>query len=499
MKKYLFNITALLALGNLSAQVRTVNSATNVSVTNSPAFIDASSNTTVNGSSNIGKGLIFPRVDLSAMTAFPGVTAGIPNSFPTRFDGMIVYNTASSGTSGVGSTQGTLTPGYWYYENKTSSNTGGTWKPMSTATSAVANTASNGLTLSGNDVKLGGILSQATDIATAGNNLTISGTGNVGVGTSSPTAKLEINNGTTAGAIKITDGTQGAGKVLTSDANGLSSWMTPNNLYTNDGTISGARTVNLGSNSITFSGTGGLTNFTGSTGWAASFSSTANGATPNKVVIGTQAGVATIGANNNGLTAWADLSLNPYTGNVGIGTLSPGARLEINNGTTAGALKIVDGTQGAGKVFTSDANGVGKWQVNVGNQNSLYTNKVCSTSSTITLNQGVSTSLPGIGSYTCPNSGRYELIFHSFFNNPGTIGTKTFYVDTKLNGTVVKHEETYSYCDANSYVNTHYPVIITANAGDVLTIEIIAQAGAPLQIQPSLAYRNNLDIIYLGL
>jgi uncharacterized protein (TIGR02145 family) len=45
--------------------------------------------------------------------------------------------------------------------------------------------------------------------------------GNVGIGTSNPTAKLDI-----IGAIKITDGTQGAGKVLTSDASGKASWKT---------------------------------------------------------------------------------------------------------------------------------------------------------------------------------------------------------------------------------------------------------------------------------
>jgi hypothetical protein len=45
------------------------------------------------------------------------------------------------------------------------------------------------------------------------------GNGNVGVGIAAPTAKLEV-----AGQIKITGGTPGAGKVLTSDANGLATW-----------------------------------------------------------------------------------------------------------------------------------------------------------------------------------------------------------------------------------------------------------------------------------
>ena len=45
---------------------------------------------------------------------------------------------------------------------------------------------------------------------------------NVGIGTSSPSAKLHVN-----GSMKISDGTQGNGKVLTSDANGMATWQMP--------------------------------------------------------------------------------------------------------------------------------------------------------------------------------------------------------------------------------------------------------------------------------
>jgi len=43
--------------------------------------------------------------------------------------------------------------------------------------------------------------------------------GHVGLGTNTPGARLEV-----AGSFKLTDGSQGDGKVLTSDANGLASW-----------------------------------------------------------------------------------------------------------------------------------------------------------------------------------------------------------------------------------------------------------------------------------
>jgi len=46
-----------------------------------------------------------------------------------------------------------------------------------------------------------------------------------------------------------------------------------------------------------------------------------------------------------------------FSGKVGIGTTDPGQKLDIN-----GKIKINDGTQGAGKVLTSNANGVGSWQ-----------------------------------------------------------------------------------------------------------------------------------------
>lgn len=46
---------------------------------------------------------------------------------------------------------------------------------------------------------------------------------------------------------------------------------------------------------------------------------------------------------------------------MGLGTISPTTKLEINNGSTTGAIKIVDGTQGNNKVLMNNAASVGSW------------------------------------------------------------------------------------------------------------------------------------------
>lgn len=53
----------------------------------------------------------------------------------------------------------------------------------------------------------------------------VTNTGRLGLGTNSPTVKLEINTNSVNGGIRILDGTQASGKVLTSDANGVGTWQ----------------------------------------------------------------------------------------------------------------------------------------------------------------------------------------------------------------------------------------------------------------------------------
>ncbi|WPC11748.1 hypothetical protein LEQ04_01105 [Riemerella anatipestifer] len=96
-------------------------------MSNSTAFMDASSSPDWNSSINLGKGLIFPRVDLVQLTALSSVGSGGPANYPTRMDGMLVYN-VGTGRSGLGGVD--VVPGFYYYENKSTTLNGGTWKPM---------------------------------------------------------------------------------------------------------------------------------------------------------------------------------------------------------------------------------------------------------------------------------------------------------------------------------------------------------------------------------
>ena len=114
------------------AQLRVSNLQTSpiANATESSAFLDASSDSYQNSLPNIGKGLLFPRVDLTTFTFSPDYGTGKPSNYPTYFDGMIVYNTATSGTALQGFTEGTLSRGFWYYDNESEDPAGGTWKAL---------------------------------------------------------------------------------------------------------------------------------------------------------------------------------------------------------------------------------------------------------------------------------------------------------------------------------------------------------------------------------
>jgi hypothetical protein len=221
----------------------------------------------------------------------------------------------------------------------------------------------------------------ANALASQSNSVILGNNADVGIGTSMPSAKLDV-----VGTVQIEDGTQGTGKVLTSDANGNASWQTPatgggggggyfqpspsnaSDIYYNAGRVA------IGTNGSTgpaltvsaVTATAGTPALLGTTAFNNSIGVQATDdvlfGTPGiglygTSIIGTAIKGETYGGRAGYFTSSLGYALITGTGNVGIGNLAPAAKLDV-----VGTVKIADGTQGAGKVLTSDASGNASWQ-----------------------------------------------------------------------------------------------------------------------------------------
>lgn len=237
---------------------------------------------------------------------------------------------------------------------------------------------------------------------------------NIGLGTDAPDSKLHV-----VGAIKIVDGSQGNGKILTSDVNGLASWVTSTGI-TGSGTInklpkftgsasigdsnisddgstisvgtssntitlntlfnitfdSGARTSRLafasGEGSIELVAGGndhsgsnhaeirllagnGTSGKDGGRALLQSGSADASNAGPVQILSGSGAA----GGSGGAISITAGNSSGGAGGSI---ILSAGTGVTSGKVVVASSFKIADGSEGASKVLTSDASGNTTWQ-----------------------------------------------------------------------------------------------------------------------------------------
>jgi hypothetical protein len=124
MKKT-FLLLSLISFSNLlTAQVKVNQNAANSAINTSSAFMDASSSPLWNGTTNQGKGMLYPRVDLVSFASMSHAGPFNASNNPNYFDGLLVFNTAT-GIAGIGADS--VYPGYYYYRNTTTTANGGHW------------------------------------------------------------------------------------------------------------------------------------------------------------------------------------------------------------------------------------------------------------------------------------------------------------------------------------------------------------------------------------
>lgn len=160
--KNIFGFLLVVGIGSFTSAQLLTNQPTTPTITNSNVLLDGSTNFSTESGAlpNVGKGIIIPSVNLVNfefdLTLADGAT------FPTYFDGMLVYNNASGNTLTTGnrsSTATAVTPGYYYFYNPAGGANGnvtaGVWRPMGGASPKVnvttAETATNTL-ISGTQV-----------------------------------------------------------------------------------------------------------------------------------------------------------------------------------------------------------------------------------------------------------------------------------------------------------------------------------------------------------
>jgi hypothetical protein len=190
-----------------------------------------------------------------------------------------------------------------------------------------------------------------------------------------------------------------------------------------------------------------------------------------------------------------ELNLQPYGGEVGIGTNSPRATLEIN-----GQVMITGGSPAAGQVLTSDANGLATWEPPPTStedyvcfevkRNAVYTWPTnasvqpvdFSTNSTVWRNDGGAFNQSN-SRFTAPENGIYT--FHGKIDFRNLTTGSLIYAFIRISGGTKNFYGTYSYAN-NTNEGAEVSVTLYMSAGQYAELWGYVNTGTP----PAQVYAN---------
>ncbi|WP_143106331.1 hypothetical protein [Pustulibacterium marinum] len=373
--------------------------------------------------------------------------------------GALVYVTDLSGTTNATTTNVTAV-GMYYFD-------GSVWQRLNNNASTTHSVSSSGnvltSTVNGQD-------------ATANIVNSVTNTSNNNVFTTAV-------NGVTAANVNLINSNSlvVSNNTITNQLNGVNSnAATVPNLYTTNGTISGNRTVTMGTNTLAFTSTA----TSGTSHFTVDGNTLSVDAVNNRVGIGSNSPVANLDVRTN-----AGSSTDPGAGYIGLGTTSTAAN-------TAGAGAIRYNTSGGGIIEYS--NGVVWNTLESEVQKSIVIAKksssqsVANNSETNITGWTENTDLngdynPSTGVFTAPRTGSYVVSFSFNFSN-GSIN----------NNSQVEAQLKYTSGGSTQYRKSvvSYPVGGTAQAGATISFTIQLDAGETVRpsVWHSLGGSRNLRV-----